>query len=130
MTTYFVDPIASAGEEDLPNGSGPYAGLLMLLVLVAGGAPLAGQERDRGQVVGPMIGPREGESWRAPDARVVKTEVVRPVPQAFHDRPSRGGARKVEQSSPAGDFWTPDELRRVQPPRGSFRAPSEDDNAR
>ena len=108
----------------MASRSGLCVGLLTLLALAAGALPVAGQElKDRAQV----IGPRDGESWRTPDARVVKTVVIRPVPQPA----LRESKHKVRQSpQPAGDFWTLDELRRLQPPRGSFRAPSEDGNTR
>ena len=105
----------------MASRSGPWGGLLMLLVLAASGPPVAGQEpRDRAEVIGPR---GNGESWRAPDARVVRTVVIRPVPQPMF----RESGRKLGQPAAAGDFWTPEQLRRVQPPRGSFRAPSERD---
>jgi len=111
----------------LASHSGLCARLLTLLALGTGVLPVAAQEfKDRAQVGAQVIGPRDGESWRTPDARVVKTVVIRPVPQpAF-----RGSKDNVRQSPLAGDFWTPDELSRLQPPRGSFRAPSEEGNSR
>jgi hypothetical protein len=114
-------------EEDVANHSGRClcAGLVTVLVLSIGGSPVAGQEqRDRAPVIGPH---GDGDSWRAPDARVVKPVLIRPPVQTPTSPDVKGhdGARKVRQSpAPAGDFWTPEELRRLQPPPAGFEAPA------
>jgi hypothetical protein len=101
----------------VPNLSrrGPPAGLLLVLALAAWGPMVAGQElRGRAQVLGAQ---GDGDAWRAPDARVTKTVMIcPPVPAP----PARDGTRTVGHSPTTGDFWTPEELRRLQPPRGYF----------
>jgi hypothetical protein len=99
------------------SGRGLCAGLLAALVLPVCGLPAAGEELAAGT---------------APDARPVQTIPVRPPTATRRAAPAlpirdevRPRTTPRRPAGPRGDFWTPDELHRIQPDVGDFPMPNE-----
>jgi hypothetical protein len=102
--------MAGAGRNAMTNrsGRGLCAGLFAALVLPVCGWTAAGEELAAGT---------------APDARPVQTIPVRPPaatsPLTIRDEVRRRTTPR-RPMEPRGDFWTPDELQRMQPDIGHF----------